>query len=86
MQAGRVMMMIIAAKKAAQLRILASQCRGWAGEMESPAYAAKMWRAAIDLEAEAQRLEAAVQAEPHLSALTEHHPHPKPAPADHIFG
>ena len=64
--------MIIAARKAAQLRILAAQCRGWAEETESPDYAAKMWRAASDLESEARKMEDA--ARPQLSVLTAHHP------------
>jgi len=64
--------MMIAAKKAAQLRILAAQCRGWAEETTNPDYAAKMWRAASELEAEARKMEDA--ARPQLSVLTAHHP------------
>ncbi len=60
---------IIAAKKAAQMRILAAQCRGWAEETENPDYAAKMWRAAAELENEAQRMDAGGSAHPGLSAL-----------------
>jgi hypothetical protein len=66
--------MVIAAKKATQLRILAAQCRGWAKETENPEYAAKMWRAAAELEDQARKMEAAAHSEPHLSALTAHHP------------
>ena len=67
--------MVIAARKAAQLRILAAQCRGWAKETESPDYAAKMYRAAEELEVEARKMEDAANAEPHFSLLTAHHPH-----------
>jgi len=66
--------MVIAAKKATQLRILAAQCRGWAQATENPDYAAKMWRAVADLEDEARKMEAAANAKPHLSCLTAHHP------------
>ncbi len=65
--------MITTARKTAQLRILAAQCRGWAGETENPDYAAKMWRAAADLEAEARKMEDA-GTHPQLSVLTAHHP------------
>jgi hypothetical protein len=61
--------MVIAAKKAAQLRILAAQCRGWAEESESPEYAAKMWRAAQELEEEARRMDATASGHPALSSL-----------------
>lgn len=64
--------MIVTAKKVAQLRILAAQCRGWAEETENPDYAAKMWRAATELESEARKMEDAAQ--PQLSVLTAHHP------------
>ena len=64
--------MMIATKKAAQLRILAAQCRGWAEETANPDYAAKMWRAAAELEGEARRMEA--EARPQFSVLTAHHP------------
>jgi hypothetical protein len=66
--------MVIAAKKAAQLRILAAQCRGWAQDTENPEYAAKMWRAAAELDAEAMKMESAAGAQPMLSTLTAHHP------------
>jgi hypothetical protein len=65
-------MMVIAAKKAAQLRILAAQCRGWAEETDNPDYAAKMWRAAAELEDEARRMDATASAHPALSALMSH--------------
>lgn len=71
-RANPVCIMIIAAKRAAQLRILAAQCRGWAEESDNADYAAKMWRAAGDLEDEARRMDATASAHPALSALMSH--------------
>jgi hypothetical protein len=66
--------MVIAAKKAAQLRILAAQCRGWAEETQDTEYAAKMWRAAVELEGEARKMDDTSGAHPALSILMSHQP------------
>jgi hypothetical protein len=68
--------MVIAAKKAAQLRILAAQCRGWAEETENVEYAAKMWRAAQELEDEARRMDSTASTHPALSSLMSHNVRP----------